>query len=78
VSREDDVLGIGGGREKAADRVVGHLAGEEQPIDGAIERELGGGAREDQQHHVRITPDAPYDRARTNEFLHDCLGKWSS
>src|SRR5215207_1480565 len=56
--------------EEAADGVARQLPGEEQPVDRAVERELGCTAGEDEQHHVSIAPNPPHDGAATHEVGH--------
>jgi hypothetical protein len=56
---EDDLLGIAGGDEQPPDGIARQFSREEEPIDRTVEREFGGGASEDEEHHVPITPDPP-------------------
>jgi hypothetical protein len=71
--REDDPLRIRRRREEPPDWIAWQLAGEEQPVDRAVERELGGRAREDQEHHVSVAPDPPHDRTAIHEIAHVAL-----
>jgi hypothetical protein len=64
---ENDLLRVGSSREEAADRVVGQLAGEEEPVDSAVECELRCSSREDQEDHVAVAPDLADDGAMTHE-----------
>ena len=56
-----DLLRVTNGRKKTTDRVLWNFAREEEPVDGAIERELSRRTREDQQHQIRIAPDSAHD-----------------
>jgi len=65
---EDDPLRVARGSEEPADRVGRQLPGEEQPVDGAVERELRGRAGEDEEDHVSVSPDPAHDRTRIHEL----------
>lgn len=65
---EDDPLRIARRGEEAADGIGRQLSGKEQPVDRAVQRELGGGAGKDQEHHVSISPDAPHDGTNLDEI----------
>src|SRR5688572_4831700 len=68
--REDDLLTVARRGEKAADGIARQLPGEEQPVDRAVERELGGRAGEDEQYHVSISPNLAHDGMPTHEIRH--------
>ena len=70
---EHDPLSVRRGREEPADGITWQLPGEEQPIHRPVEREFGGRAREDEEHHVSITPDPPHDRTLAHEIGHESL-----
>jgi hypothetical protein len=65
--REDDLLSVARGDEEPADWIGGQLPGEEQPVDSAVERELGGRTSEDEEHDIPVAPDPPYDGTPTHE-----------
>lgn len=65
---EDDVLRVCRRGKKPADRIGRQLPREEQPVNRAIQRELGGGAGENEQHHVAVPPDPAHDGARLHEI----------
>src|SRR4051812_12559563 len=71
---EDDLLRIPRGREEAADRIARHFPCEEQPVDRAIQRELGGGAGEDEEHYVSVAPDPAHDGSLLNETVDTASG----
>ena len=67
---EDDVLRVARRREEPANGIAWQLTREEQPIDRAIQRELGGTAGEDKEHHVSVTPNPPHDGMSPHEISH--------
>src|SRR5688572_23415749 len=69
--REDDLLTVARRGEKAADGIARQLPGEEQPVDRAVERELGGRAGEGEEQHVSIAPDPSHDGTRSHEIAHN-------
>ena len=71
---EHDLLSIARGGEEAADGVARDLSGEEQPVHRAVERELGGGAGEDEEDHVSVAPNPPNDGPPSDEIAHAIRG----
>src|SRR5262245_20829211 len=67
---EDDLLCVTRGCEEPPDGIVRHPPGEEQPVDRAIERELGGGSGKDEEDHISVAPDPAHDGASSNEIGH--------
>lgn len=48
--RENDLLRVSDCREESPDGIVGNLAGEKEPVNSAVECELGGRAGENKQN----------------------------
>lgn len=59
--RKNDLLSVARGCEEPPDGIAGEFPREEQPVDGAIERELGGTTSEDEEQHIPVSPDFPDD-----------------
>ena len=68
--RENDLLSVARRGDQAANGVPWQFSRKEQPVDGTIERELGGASGEHEQHRVHIAPDPPHNRIATYEVVH--------
>ena len=61
LSCEYDLLSVADCGEKSSDGVAGNFAGEEEPVDSPVERELRCRAGKDKQYEVGAAPDCTYD-----------------
>src|SRR6185503_1411428 len=70
VIGKDDLLSVRRRCEEPADGITWQFPCEEEPVDGAIEREFGGTAGEDEEHDVSISPDPPHNGIPSHEVSH--------
>src|ERR1051325_1319141 len=59
--RKHDLLRVANRGEQTPDRIGWVVAGEEEPVDRAVQGELGGRAGEDQQDQLCVSPDLSDD-----------------